>query len=199
MSAIIRAGIGLSFFTLVLSAQGIIPILSQFPPQLKQYLELSDEQVRLILDHNSALQRFQAEKTLRLAQVQFELTQETIKPTPDPMAIGLRHVEMEAIRRELQAEQGRTATRIEEVLTAAQKTKLQALRQAIQLQPVICEAQIVNLLPSFPGNIVPAIVNQQPLPGTRLDPNPFFFVGGLCGNRSGSFANFLLGGQPTTP
>lgn len=64
-------------------------------------------------------------------------------------------------------------TEIQKVLTAAQKTKVQALVEAMRLQGVICEAQTYSILPqAFPGNVIPA---------NRLLPDQ-------------GFASFLLGG-----
>jgi hypothetical protein len=89
---------------------------------------------------------FQGEKARRTAQVQLELSQETSKPTIDAMALGVRYLELEAIRRELKSEQDKVLASIQNVLTPAQKAKLQALQQAMLLQSTICEAQAMNLL-----------------------------------------------------
>lgn len=145
---------------------GILPS-PQFPLRLKQFLELTDEQATSIFQLNASFQQFQFEKMRRASQVQAEIAQETARATLDPMALGLRYLELESLRREVREEQSRLETAIQNVLTPAQKTKLQTLRQALQLQPVICEAQAVNLLSQssnllqggpapFPGNIIPA-------------------------------------------
>jgi hypothetical protein len=165
-------------------------IISPFPPQLKQYLELTDEQVASILRLNSSSQTFQLDKLRRSGQVQFELSQEMAKPTLDPMALGIRYVELEAIRREIEADQNKTAANIQNVLTAAQKTKVQALQQAMQLQSVICEAQSVNVLRPSVG--FPAIT---PFPANRIsatrwfDTAAFLVPGVACGSgiRTGIF------------
>ena len=168
-------------------------IISPFPPQLKQYLELTDEQVASILRLNTSSQTFQLDKLRRSGQVQFELSQEMAKPTLDPMALGVRYVELEAIRREIEANQNKTAADIQNVLTAPQKTKVQALQQAMQLQSVICEAQSVNVLMPAPSVGFPGIT---PFPANRISATPWFdtaafLVPGLaCGSgvRSGVFS-----------
>jgi hypothetical protein len=147
---------------------------TEFPPQLKTYLELTDEQVTSIKKANAYLDTFRSAKLQRQFQVQAELTQETAKQTPDPMAIGLRYVELEAIRRELQTEQQKTATAVQNVLTAPQKAKVAALQQALLLYPTACSAIEQNILQTaapVPTNIIPV---------NRID-------------TTGLFASFLLG------
>ncbi|HYI95943.1 MAG TPA: hypothetical protein VEX68_20545 [Bryobacteraceae bacterium] len=143
-----------------------------FPPQLKTYLELTDAQVTAMTKANSDLNAFRAGKVQRQFQVQMELAQETAKQTVDPMALGLRHAELEVIQREIAAEQKKTATAVQSLLTAPQKAKLATLQQALQLYSLACTAVDQNVLDApmaFAGNIIPA---------NRIDP---------------TFASFLLG------
>ncbi len=182
----------LVFLTVPTLFSQIMGGITQFPPQLKQHLELTDEQVNSIVGLNSSLQAFQLEKLRRTAQVHLELSQESAKPTLDPMALGVRYVELEAIRREIESEQNRIAADIQNVLTPAQRTKVQALQQAMQLQSVICEAQAVNLLSQ--AQPVPAL-NRVPFPGNLIpasrwfDTNAFLLPAPVCavGIRTGSF------------
>jgi hypothetical protein len=53
------------------------------------------------------------------------------------MALGLRYVELEATRRELQAEQQKAATTVQNVLTPSQKIKVSVLQQALLLYPIV--------------------------------------------------------------
>lgn len=167
-------------------------IIARFPPQLKQYMELSDAQVNTIIEANASLQRFQIDKHRRTIQVEMELAQERAKTTIDPMALGVRYLELEGIRREILSEQQKTSAQIQNVLTPPQKTKLQTLQQALRLQSTICEAQSVNLLDQvapnpFLGNILPSL-------GT----NPFLFPGSACGFgiRSGGFGDIIFNPTP---
>lgn len=152
------------------------PIRVTFPPALQSYLELSPAQVASIQRLNTASAQFQTEKARRSVQVQVEIAQETTKPTLDAMALGLRYMELEAIRREIAADNEKTHAEIQKLLNDAQKTKVQALVAAMRLQSVICEAQSQNILPAaLPGNIIP---------GSRITNLPNFLPG---------FASFLLG------
>lgn len=117
------------------------------PPQLQAYLELAPDQVVAIARQNGALARFQAEKYRRAAEVQRELREEMARQNLDPMAIGLRYVELEAIEREIRAEREKTIAEIQKVLTAAQKTKLRTLEDALRSYPTACEAANFNLMP----------------------------------------------------
>jgi hypothetical protein len=180
-------------------------IFSPLPSQVTQYMELTADQVRTIVEQNIALQNFRAEKFRRTAQVQLELAQETVKTTIDPMALGLRHMELEAIRRELQAQEEKATAAIQNVLTPAQKTKLQALQQAMRLQPVICEAQAINLLSaqtqSIPNQVIPIPFPGNMMPMPRLDAGAFLFPSVTCGlsNRMGSLSGVILNPLPAQP
>jgi Spy/CpxP family protein refolding chaperone len=169
---------------------GPIVRVPPFPTALQNYLALTTEQVNTIQRLNGAYRQFETEKANRAVQVQIELAQETAKTPLDAMALGVRHVEMEAIRRELRAQQQKTYDEIQKLLTPAQKTKVQALIDAIRLQGVICEAQAENILPAFSFanrwfdtgtfNFLPVL----PRPGQ----SPIF-----SGGSGQSLASFLLG------
>jgi hypothetical protein len=164
-------------FTLPIVSAQITPIFVDFPPQLKSYLELTDDQVTAIKKANMALSEFRMTKLQRQFQVQIELGEETAKQTPDPMAMGLRYVELEAIRRELQAEQEKTVAAVQKVLTAPQKTKLSVLQQAFLLYGTACSAVDQNLFQPRPT----LLSGRNTIPSIRIDPTPT------------SFASFLLG------
>jgi len=154
-----------------------------FPAQLQSYLELTRDQVTAITRLNDASMQFQSEKLRRSLQVQLEIGQETAKPALDAMALGLRYLELEAIRRELAADRKKPYAEIQKILTPAQKPKGEALIAARPLQPVICAAEAQNILPpGIPGNIIPA---DRGIP--ILTPGP----------GTGSFGSFLLGPSPT--
>ena len=127
---------------------------------LRQYLDLTNAQVASIVRLNAEAQRFQQEKFRRQAQVNMEISQEMTRETLDPMAIGLRFVELEAIRREIAAEQARAAREVQGLLTAAQRTRIQALQDVLRTYPVACEALSYNLMSApqqtgqVPGGII---------------------------------------------
>jgi hypothetical protein len=132
--------------------------VSFFPTQLKDYLGLTDALAASITKLNSDYTSFNMQKQSRIAQVQRELVVETAKDQLDPMALGLRYVELETIRRELNDQLKKTRTAAVALLNDAQKLKLKALEDAMKLQPTITQAQCENLLDQmpFPGNIIPA-------------------------------------------
>jgi hypothetical protein len=164
--------------TLPMASAQIIPILVDFPPQLRSYLELTDEQVTAIKKANTDLNEFRITKLRRQFQVQMELGQETAKQSPDPMGLGLRYVELEAIRRELQAEQEKTVAAVQKVLTAPQKAKLSVLQQAFLLYGTACSAVDQNLFK--PG---PTILRNA-IPANRIDPTANSFASILLGTPS---------------
>lgn len=147
----------------------------RFPTALRLYLDLNDTQIQAIIQANDDYQRLAAARYGRLSQVQREIAEETAKDPIDPMALGLRYVEIESIRRFLTGERTRLRERIRQVLTDPQRAKLKALEDALNLLPLYNEALSVNLLeqagspwfirdpmPGSPGLIVPVISAAPP-------------------------------------
>ena len=157
----------------------VIPVIRtpSVPPALRQYLELTQEQVTRIERLNNALRQFETQKARRAFQVQSELSEETARTSLDPMALGMRYVELEAIRREIDAERKRTVDEVQAVLTPAQRTKISALQEVLRNVGLACDAVNHNLMP------LPPLA--QALPGVTTSP-------ALTTN----FATFLLGGVP---
>jgi hypothetical protein len=137
----------LALSTSVCLAQTIVPIpVFFFPPELKQYLALSDDQVAKISTLNSQLNSFRASKFERQIQVQSEIAEWTAKENLDSLALGLRYAELEAIRRELDDQQKKTVSQIQALLTVDQKAKLATLQQALTLYSTACSGVSQNLL-----------------------------------------------------
>jgi hypothetical protein len=122
-------------------------LFSSFPEQLKKYLELTDQQVSQVVTKNERLVEFRTAKLARQLAVQFEITQETGRATLDAMAIGVRYVEIETIRREIEAESKKTLTEIQTLLTSSQKAKLSMLEEILRQQDTACAAVSWNLMP----------------------------------------------------
>ena len=114
--------------------------------QVKEFLQLSDAQVQIILANNEEYNRWSAAKQARGSQVQGEIAEETAKDVLNPMALGVRYVEVETICREMKAQAAVSLKKNVDSLTAPQKAKLQVLQDAIKLAPVISDAQSGNLL-----------------------------------------------------
>lgn len=167
-------------------------VLNPFEPSLalRQYLELTNEQVATIVRLNTDYLRFQSDKMNRQSQVSLELSQEMRRDTLDPMAIGVRYVEMEAIRRELAAEQKKVAQEVQALLTAAQRTKIQALQEVLRTYPIACEALSQNLMsaPEQTASGQPGVITGSI--SAILLPQPM--CGGVGGIRTGDFS-FIQG------
>ena len=138
------------------------PILTQilqFPPQLKAFFELSDDQIARIRTVQAQFTSFYGNKILRQYQLQAEIAAETAKPTPDPLALGIRYAEIESIHRALQTQLEATVGQAQAVLSAGQKAKISTLQQALSLYSTACNAVIQNLMsvPVIPqaGNMIP--------------------------------------------
>ncbi len=136
-----------------------------FSDPLKKYLELTDTQVAEIVTKNERLGRFRSEKMQRQSMVQFEIAQETGRSTLDPMAIGVRYLELETIRRELETEVNKTVAEIQGLLTLAQKARLASLEEVLRQHNTACSAVSWNLMsePSVPGNLASFLLQQSPV------------------------------------
>lgn len=141
------------------------------PPTLVQYLELTPEQVRLIVQKNAEFQRFVTEKNRRATQVRSEIAAETRKQTLDPMALGLRYMELELIRREINAAEDNLRAELRKALTAQQVNRLAALEAAMELVPLYNQAGAVRLVPPRPLN-QPVSVVRVPGPQGQAEGEP---------------------------
>ncbi len=114
--------------------------------QLVRYLELTPQQGLDLVRINAELQRFLSQKQLRVVQVRQEIVEETRRETVDPMALGLRYAELEAICREARARDSQTMRSARAILQPPQLEKLKVLEQAVALLPVAGEAAEAHLL-----------------------------------------------------
>ena len=165
-------------------AQGIF---SPFPETLKAYLELTDQQVSQILAKNQQLGEYRSAKLVRQYAVKFEIAEETGRAVVDPMAIGVRYLELETIRRELETEANKIVAEIQGLLTPAQKTKLIMLEGVLRQQNTACSAVSWNLIlePSVPGNFA-AFLLQSSQVGCANQPHIGVFLPGvILGNKPG--------------
>lgn len=135
------------------------------PPDLQRYLQLTDTQVNGIVRRNAEFRTYQSGKSLRQRMVLRELAVEMNRDPLDPTAIGLRHVELESIRREIEAEQKKTVEAVQGLLTPAQRARLDALAQVFRLHNTACAAILVNLLPTAVQATSPGLFN--PLLGSE--------------------------------
>lgn len=118
----------------------------QLLANLQEFLQLSDTQVETILTNNNEFNRWSLTKQARVNQVQGEIAAETVKEALDPMALGVRYVELEAICRQFKTQVAVYQQKNIDSLTPPQKAKLVVLQDVIKLAPAISEAQSGNLL-----------------------------------------------------
>jgi hypothetical protein len=144
-----------------------LPPFSRFPEELKAYLSLTDTQVESINRLNNDYLRFSAEKVRRVVEVQADIAEKTNAETLDPLELGVRYAELEAIRRDLRDKQNQLVTDVRRVLTEPQIARLRALEDAARLVPLITQAQCESLLPQPQAYLVP--FGPQP-PVTTLTP-----------------------------
>lgn len=160
-----------------------IPFTMPFPEDLQRYLGLTADQIARIDTANQQFTQSVSTKAQRQIQLQLEIAQEMARPALDAHAIGVRYVEVEQIRRDIEAERTRTVVSVQSILNEAQKTKLTALQQVLRDYPIACAAIGQNLIAAGTGV-------------TAINPNlPTQITGGI----TGSFASFLLSPSPACP
>lgn len=139
-----------------LHAQG----LGDAYPNLQRTLQLSNAQWDRVAGENNSFQAFVFEKSKRLTQIARELTIERLSPTPDPMALGVRHVEIATICRESSDRLATFRQALRNVLNPDQQTRLTQLEAAMASLPSISEGQAVRLLGTEVKSAAP-----PPVPG----------------------------------
>lgn len=164
-----------------ISAQVLFPGRVVLLGQLRTYLQLTDTQAAQILANNDEYNRWTSEKQVRVYQVQTEIALETAKSPLDPNALGIRYAEIETICREIHARASEYRTKNLNVLTAEQKAKLKVLEDAMNLAPIIADAQNGNLL------------------GNAGSYSPFYTANGGGGLLGAFLSAPLPGCQPTVP
>ena len=137
-----------------------VPVIG-VPPELRDFLQLSREQVDSINRQNIEFYRFWLQRQRRIAQVRQEIVVWTNASPLDPMALGLRYAEIEALHRELRDEEKRTEQRVLAVLNDPQKARLRVLDEALKLQPRVNEAICINLIPEPVGPNQPQPVGPE--------------------------------------
>lgn len=127
-------------------------------PQIVRHLELTPQQILELVQIQVEWGRFLATKSRRAAQVENELRDETLAEVVDPMALGLRYMELEAICRESRDMDRKLHERARRLMTEPQRAKLAVLEQAYRLLPVIVEADAAKLVDApLPGLNVEAL------------------------------------------
>ena len=115
-------------------------------PNLQRSLQLTDSQWVAMTSENEAYQRFLFEKSQRVTQANRELALEQLRPAPDPMALGVRYVEIGTICQESRSRFVVYREALRQVLTAEQQARLAQLEAGQLLLPAIAEAQDLTLV-----------------------------------------------------
>jgi hypothetical protein len=160
--------------------------------RVRAFLQLSDGQAETIYRNNDEYNSFSLEKQARIARVQTEIYNESGRDSLDPMALGVRYVEIELICRDLTDKAKRLREQNLAALTPGQVEKLKALEAAVSLAPTGSEAQYANLL----GELSPAPFNLNT--SSSWGSTGFWYVSGVSGCRGSdpSLAGGRLGGLP---
>lgn len=134
----------------IASGQTFVRVPTPFE-ELKQFLELTDAQVGQMLRNLEEHRRTLASYEQRVEELRRDIAVETAREHPSSAELGTRYVEVE-INCRLMAEEGaKLQARNQALLTAAQKTKLQVLVEAIRLMPIMAQAQGASLLEAVSG------------------------------------------------
>lgn len=127
-------------------------------PQIVRYLELTPPQILELVQIQAEWSRYLAVKQRRVAQVESELRDETLAEVLDPVALGLRYMELEAICRESRDMDRKLHGQARRLMTEPQRAKLAVLEEAYRLLPVIVEADAAKLVDApMPGLNVAAL------------------------------------------
>src|SRR5437660_1303359 len=125
-----------------------LPLPQQALSQVKQFLGLTDDQVKAILQNNDTYNRFSFQQQDAIRHAQSQIAVETAKDQLDSMALGTLYAGIESACRELRDAAAASQKQNISVLTDAQRVKLNVLNDAMKLAPTISEAQSGNLLGS---------------------------------------------------
>ena len=127
---------------------GPVPPFPPYDPytEVKKFLNLTVDQSSTLNSIQTQYQLVFNNKMLRVNQVNQEIDQETVKPSLDSTALGVRYLELEVICREMKAATAGISISSLAVLTDTQKTKLKQLEDAQKLSPTIAQAQSLGLL-----------------------------------------------------
>lgn len=123
--------------------------LSAFLALIRDYLSLTETQVQQIRRQNADFEEWMSPKYERMASaLPFEIAAETAKEPIDEAALGARYAEMERLRREIAARRAAVIEANLRLLTEAQRTKMKALEEALQLVGTGAQAEAFLLMPN---------------------------------------------------
>lgn len=141
--------------------------LSAQESAVDRFLQLDRAQRETILRNNAQHTRWQREKEERVSRVRGEIFEEAGRSPLDPVALGLRYAEIEAICREIDDREAQLVKVNRDVLNEAQRIKLAALEEAMKLAPTanaaIADRLIhASMLPSGALGIADFLLGREP-------------------------------------
>ncbi len=123
-----------------------------FPLALREYLNPTDVQVAALVQANADYRDIYERRQQRIADVQTEIRDENAKERPDPMALGVRYVELQLLSRDLQSQANQLRQRARAALTGDQASRLRALEDLAASGPSLSVLQGCGLLVAPPGS-----------------------------------------------
>jgi Spy/CpxP family protein refolding chaperone len=102
-----------------------------------KFLGLSEPQAAQLRELLGELQGSASELEQQIGAKQMQLEQLVNSPNPNPQAVGILFLQIQALNRQLAQAIQSFQQRFIELLTAEQRARLGAVQQAAQLQPVV--------------------------------------------------------------
>jgi len=115
---------------------------------VQQFLGLTDDQVKAILQNNNDYNTFASQQQRQIQDASSQIHVETAKDQLDSLALGTLYAGIETSCRALLEKASTSQQQNVSLLTDSQKVKLNALNDAINLASIISAAQSGNLLGS---------------------------------------------------
>ena len=141
---------------------------SQLYPNLIRLLDLTGGQFEEIWRRSGAFNLALAERSQEADQLRNEIEAESARPSPDASVLGAKAARQEQLCREAIELEGEHRRAIPNLLTEAQRARLQELERALQLLPALAEALQLNVTSREPGNALPPFFLSRD-PVRRLD------------------------------
>ena len=110
------------------------------------YLGLTDGQLDQILQRGVDFSTWEMGRLERISDLQTEIAAEKARSPLDPMALGVRYVEIETIRREIVARRAALVPRNVALLTEEPRGKLAPLEAAMRLRGTWAEVNVLGLV-----------------------------------------------------
>ncbi|MBZ5583187.1 MAG: hypothetical protein LAQ30_13480 [Acidobacteriia bacterium] len=129
------------------------------PPitDLQTYLSLTDAQVQSLQNIQTQLRTSTASLRQQISQKEQGLRTALAAGSSSAATLGQFLLDIQGLQKQITQAQAGVQTQAAAVLTDAQKTKLQALSAAAQLQPQIREAEMVGLITPPQNSGVPGM------------------------------------------